>query len=425
MSNSTLTVLLVLLVLLVLCSAFFSASETGMMSINRYRLRHMIRAKHPKALRVGKLLERTDRLLSVILIGNTFANIFASSVATILAVHYFGDIGIVIATLVLTFIILIFAEISPKTLASLYPQRIAFFMAYPLSVLLMVFYPIVFLGNFFSNGFLRLLGVDLKRHKIDHLSREELRTVVMESTGRISPQHQDMLLRVLDSEKITIDDVMIPRNEIVGINISEDWDLILKNISLVEHTRLPLYEDDIDNVKGILNLRKLLPMLAKSSIEKADLIALCEESYFIPEGTPLTTQILNFRKEGQRLALVVDEYGDIQGLLTVGDIIEEIIGEITTETPSISKLVQPQQDGSYLVDGSVNVRELNRLLDWHLPIKGPKTLSGIITEYLETIPEERTSVKLNNYPIEIIEAKDNLVKSAKVYPQLLEKKEGQ
>lgn len=404
---------------LVLCSAFFSASETGMMSINRYRLRHMVRAKNTKAICVSHLLERTDKLLSVILIGNTFANIFASAVGTMVAVHFFGDLGVAIAMLILTLIILIFAEICPKTIASLYPQRVAFFVAYPLSILLRIFYPIVYVGNKLSNAILRLIGINLNRHKsIDHLTREELRTVVMESTGRISPQHQDMLLRVLDSEKITVDDVMIPRNEIVGIEMNEEWGIILKEFASSLHTRLPIYEDGIDNVKGIINLHKVWPLIVKDKLKKADLQQLSEEPYFIPEGTPLTTQILNFRKEGKRCALVVDEYGDIQGLLTVGDIIEEIVGEITTEIPSISKLVKAEQDGCYQVDGSVNVRELNRLLDWHLPTHGPKTLSGIITEYLESIPVPATCILLNDYPVEIIEVKDNLVKWAKIYPRI-------
>lgn len=411
------------LLFLLLCSAFFSASETAMMSLNRYRLRHLVREKNRAAIRIANLLERTDRLLGVILFGNTFANILASSVTTVMAVAIFGEWSVLLFTMVLTIVILIFGEVAPKTLAALHPQGVATFASWPLNILLKIFYPIVWLINCISNFILHLFGIDIKKHKVtDHLSSDELRTVVLEGSGRIPSHNQDMLLRVLDLEKMQVDDVMVPRNEVVGIELNDDWGTILNKITHTTYTFMPLYHEGIDNVQGVVNLRTAMRYLADGTLDKAKLEKIAIEAYYVPEGTSLTMQLLNFKRDQQRFALVVDEYGDIQGLVTATDVIDEIVGELTSDVPSVSKFVKKDKDNAYVVDGSVNVRELNRLMDWELPTEGPKTLSGLIIEYLETIPQEKTCLKLNGYPIEILSVQANTVKTAKIFPELAIKK---
>lgn len=418
MNTIPISYLVILLIFLIFVSGFFSGSETGMMSINRYRLRHLTRAKNPRAIRVDKLLSRVDRLLGVILIGNTFANILASAIATLIAMHFWGELGVLYATIGLTLIILIFAEITPKTLAALHPQKVSFMASLPLKFLLFLLYPIVYFVNGFVNSFLRLFGVDTTSVGIDRFSSEELRTVVMESSGRISAQHQDMLLRILDLEEMTVDDVMVPHNEIMGIDLEDEWENIMTVIMKCPHTRLPVYSGSLDNVQGIINSKYLLRLIGQDRLSKATLQELIVDAYFIPEGTALSTQMMNFRRGSHHIALVVNEYGDIQGLVSIEDIIEEIVGELATEIPSVSKLVKHRADGSYQVDGSVNIRELNRHMSWQLPTEGPKTLSGLIIEYLESIPEPGTCIKLDDYPIEVVEVKANTVKTALVFRRL-------
>lgn len=401
---------------LVLVSAFFSASETGMMFVNRYRIRHLANTGNKPAQRVSKLLERPDRLLGVILTGNTFANIFASSVATILAVHLFGDIGVAISTVVLTFIVLIFGEMAPKTLAALHSQSVATKASFLLVILLKLLYPVVWLINTIANGILKIFGANIGKSGVDRLSIDELRSVVLESSGRISQQHQEMLLRILEMEKVTVDDIMIPRNEIVGIDLHDDLEKIIEQLTVCTHTKLPLFQDDIDNVIGILHSREALKLLGQNRLNKHSLREIARDVYFVPEGTPLHIQLLNFRSEQRRSALVVDEYGDIQGLITLEDILEEIVGEFRTDVPAVCKYIEPQTDGSFIIDGSVNIRELNRLMSWQLPVDGPKTLSGLITEYLEAIPQEQTCLRLAGYPLEVLKVQDNLVKAVNISP---------
>lgn len=418
LSRPDLIALFVVLVCLIFVSAFFSASETGMMSLNRYRIRHLARTGDKTATRVSLLLERPDRLLGVILTGNTFANILASSIATILAVHFFGDLGVAISTILLTLFVLVFGEMAPKTMAALHAQTVSMRASALLFVLLKVLYPVVWVINFLANGFLALFNVKLDKTFADRLSADELRSVVLESSGRISQQHQEMLLRILEMEKVTVEDIMIPRNEIRGIDLNDDWDKLLEQLTSSTHTKLPVYKDDIDNVIGILHLRDALKLLGQNKLNVESLANLVREAYFIPEGTPLHVQLLNFRSEQRRSALVVDEYGDIQGLITLEDILEEIVGEFKTDVPAISKFIIPQVQGGFNIDGSVNIRELNRLMGWNLPLNGPKTLSGLITEYLETIPQEKTCLRLAGYPIEILEVQENLVRSVYINPAL-------
>lgn len=418
MSTTTLHILIGLLIFLIFLSAFFSAAEIGMMSINRYRLRHLVRKKIPAAKRVNQLLDRPDRLLGVILIGNNFANILASSVATVIAVKLFGDIGVAIVTALLTLIILIFAEITPKTLAVLYPEKVAFPSSLILKWLLVFMYPLVWVINSISNGLLRLFGIKLKRGVLDTISHEELRTIVREATGKSVSMYQEMLLSILDLQKVTVEDIMVPRSEIIGIDLEQDWKTILQQLTTTEHTRLPIYRENIDQVQGVLHLRRALNLMAQNRLSKHTLLEIADEVYFVPEGTPLNTQLINFRQEKRRSGFVVDEYGDIEGLITLEDILEEIVGEFTTNLATASKDIQRQKDGSYLVAGNVTVRELNRTMKWELPIRGPKTLNGLIIEYLEALPSAGVCMRLGGYPIEIAEVEENTVKIARIWPKL-------
>ncbi len=418
MSTPSLTLLLLSLLLLILLSAFFSAAETAMMRLNRYRLRHLAQAGHRAAMRAAQLLERPDRLIGIILLGNNFVNILASSISTLIALRYFGEAWIAAAAGILTFVILIFAELTPKTLAALHPEKIAFPAAYVLKPLLVLCYPLVALINAIANGLLKLGGVSPQEDVMQQLSSEELRTVVNEAGALIPKKHQKMLLNILDLEKVTVEDIMVPRNEIVGLDLKLSEDEIIHILTTCQYTRLPLYHDDIDNVVGILHIRNALPLISRDGVNKEQLIKIAKEPYFVPEGTPLNTQLLNFQRHKRRVGLVVDEYGDIEGLITLEDILEEIVGEFTTDISETIRDVHPQEDGSYLVDGSANIRALNRTMHWELPTTGPKTLNGLITEYLESIPAPATSLRINDYTIEILQTAENAVKTARIIPPL-------
>lgn len=410
--------MLILFFCLVLVSAFFSSSETALMALNRYRLKHQVKLGKPAAQRLSKLLERPDRLLGVILIGNTFANVMASSIATLLCVALFGDYGVAIATIAVTLFLLIFAEIAPKTVAALYPQPIADFVSYPLKILLHILYPVVFVATTAINKLLGLFGITVGRRETERLTTEELRTVVADSGNRISSQHQDMLLRLLEMEAVSVEDVMVPRSDIVGINLQDDWDSIVSQLTNSEHMQLPLYRDEIDNVLGILHLKDALKHLSQNKLNKKKLMSLARETYFVPEGVALSKQLFEFKKLRKRHALVLDEYGDILGLITLEDILEEIVGEFSTEIPSIWEIIRPQADNTYEIDGSANLRELNRIMHWSLPLDGPKTLGGLCTEYLEEIPQSGICLKIAGYPLEIIAMEGHLVKTVKMFPRL-------
>ena len=417
MNDIPLSVLFGALVVLLILSAFFSSSETGLMTLNRYRLRHLARNKHGGAVRAQRLLQRPDRLIGLILLGNNFVNILASSLTTVIALRLGGETAIAIGAGLLTLVILIFAEVAPKTLAALHPERIAFPAAYVYQPLLKISYPLVWVINGLANAVLRLFGVHpLKDSEQQHLTREELRTLVHEAGSRLPKRHQAMLLGILDLEKVTVEDIMVPRNEIVGLDLEDDREQILEQMRHSAHGRLPVYKGDIDHVVGFINLRHVLHLVSQPDFDKDMLKRNLREPYFIPEGTPLTTQLLNFQRQERRIGLVVNEYGDIQGLVTLEDILEEIVGEFTTDLSSTIKEVHPQADGSFLVDGSANIRELNRLMNWHLPTDGPKTLNGMITEYMENIPKPGTSIKIAGYPIEVVQTQDNMVKTARIIP---------
>ncbi|WP_341503284.1 HlyC/CorC family transporter [Gallaecimonas sp. GXIMD4217] len=419
MDDISTSTLFVVLITLLFVSAFFSSSETGMMSLNRYRLRHLVKEGHRGARNASRLLERPDRLIGLILIGNNLVNIAASAIATIIGLRLFGEWGVAVATFSLTLVVLLFAEVTPKTLAALYPERIAFPAGYILKGLLRLFYPLVWAVNMISNGLLALLRIKPEDGVGDALSSEELRTVVAEAGAMIPHRHKDMLVSILDLENVTVEDVMTPRAEIKGIDINDDWPKIVKQLTHSQHTRLLLYRDNIDDAVGFVHMRDALRLLSKNQFTKATLLRAVRDIYFIPEGTPLNTQLLKFQRNKERIGLVVDEYGDIQGLVTLEDILEEIVGDFTTDmTPAPHEEIWPQQDGSFLVEGSISVRELNKEMDWHFPTDGPKTLNGLILEHLEEIPEANISIRLAGYPVEIVEVKDNMVKTARVLPQL-------
>ena len=406
--------LLVFLFVLIMISAYFSGSETAMMTLNRYRLRHLATNGHKGAKRATKMLERPDRLIGLILIGNNLVNILASSIATVIGIRIWGDVGIAISTGVLTLVVLIFAEVTPKTVAALHPEKIAFPSSLVLNGLLFVLSPLVKVINFITSGFLRLLGIRSVPEQ-DALSQEELRTVVHEAGALIPRRHQEMLLSIMDLEKVTVEDIMVPRSEIYAINVNDDFKSINKQVITSPHTRVMLYRDNIDDAVGFIHLRDALRLQAKEQFSKSSLLRAVKEIYFIPEGTPLNVQLTNFQQNKERIGLVVDEYGDIQGLVTLSDILEEIVGDFTTSMITApSEDINAQQDGSFVIDASINIRDLNKEMSWHFPTSGPKTLNGLIVEYLEDIPSPNTSMRLAGYPIEVIDVADNMVKTVRV-----------
>lgn len=404
-----------LLILLVL-SAFFSGSETGLMTLNRYRLRHKAKAGHRAAQLAESLLARPDRLLGLILFGNNLVNIAASVLAGVIAMRLYGETALAWVPFALTPVVLIFSEVLPKTYAALHPERVAMPSAYIYYPLLRVFGWLVWLINLATNGLLRLAGVSPGKVAENPLSGEELRTVVQEAGSLIPAAHKDMLLRILELEEASVEDIMVPRSEIAGIDLGDDWNAIVEQLRTSRHARLPVYEETIDNVLGILHLRKVFAAGTRETLSKEYLRELLQEPYFIPEATPLHRQLLAFRQNRERIGLVVDEYGDIQGLATLEDILEEIVGEFTTDPLSNNRDITPEPSGSFLVSGSVAVRTLNRALDWNLPTDGPRTLNGLILEALENIPPPNTSVRIEGYPLEVVQSTRNAVKVVRVHP---------
>jgi Mg2+/Co2+ transporter CorB len=409
-----LALLFAALVLLILLSAVFSGSETALMAINRYRLRHLARIGHGGARRVETLLRQPDRLIGLVLLGNNFVNILASSIATLIALRLWGEAGIAIGAALLTVVLLIFSEVTPKTLAALHPERLAFVAGYYLSALMAVLLPLVLAVNFVSNGLLRLLGVRPEDGRQDSLGREELRTLLFEAGHHFSPRHRGMLLRILDLESVVVEDVMVPRNEARYLDLDDSWPDLVEQMRSTPHTRLPVCRGSLDQVLGILHLRRVMHLLADNAFDAQRLQTLLQEPYYVPEGTVLTQQLLQFQTGHERLALVVNEYGDTVGLITVEDILGEIIGEVS-DTPTVVKTdVHPQPDGSCLVAGSASVRELNRTMGWDLPLSDAKTLNGAILEHLEDIPTPATSLLLGNYPVEIVQTQGNVVRVARI-----------
>jgi len=412
------------LILLILMSGFFSGSETALMSLNRYRLRHLVKSGHKGALRTATLLQRPDRLISLILLGNNFVNILASAIATVIALRVFGEPGIALATGLLTIVILVFAEVTPKTLATRKTEEIAFFASAIYLPLMTVAWPVVRVVNWIAHKLLALLNVQPSENAQEELSSAELATVVNESGGLIPKRHRDMLINILDLEEISVDDIMVPRNDIAAIDLEDSWDEILAQISNSGHSRLVVYRENIDNVVGFIYLRKMLDTMRSGDFNREALEARIREAYFIPEGTSLTVQLLNFQKEKLRIGLVVDEYGDILGLLTLEDILEEIVGEFNNDPHQAPGEIQPQTDGSFLVAGTAQIRNLNRMLDLSLSADGPKTLNGIILEHLENFPTQGSVFRLYDHQFEVLALEENRVSEVRVTPLSLLEPDG-
>ena len=387
------------------------------MSLNRYRLIHLAEKNHGGAKRALELLNDPEKLISLILLGNNFINILITQLATYIGYRLYGDAGIAIAAGCLILILLIFAEVTPKTLAANNPEGIAFPAAYVYKPLSRLLAPLVWVINWLSRLILAPFKNPRQSATNDALNSDELRVAVSETYGLIPDSHREMLLSILDLEKVTVDDIMVPRSEIIGIDLEDNLNDTLKQITNLSHTRIPIYSGNIDNLVGITQLRKILPLLMNDSFNLDNLSKLTRQSYFIPEGTPLTTQLINFRKNKRRMGFVVDEYGDIQGLVTIEDILEEIVGEFTTDPTALHQPFYQDDDGSFLIDGSTHIRDINRNLNVELPSDGPRTLNGLILEHMEFIPEAGTSLKINNYPMEIMQVKNNMVKTARLSTQ--------
>lgn len=412
LSNFSLTIILFCLIT---ATSFFSLSETSMLSLNRYRLRHLAKGQNRSAKRVLSLLDAPDKLLGLILIGNTFANILAGAIFTILALRLWGEQSVALATLGLTLLILVLGEIAPKTVAVIYPLNIALAISWPIRILLWLFYPLVWFINKLTNGLLRCLGVKLKKNA-DTVTHDELRSILHEASGVLPSVHKNMLLSLLDLEKLTVDDIMVPKAEIEGIDLDWSMEKILQSIIQSEHLFLPVYQEDVDNIKGILNLRDIISRMSDKVLTKENILQVAKSPYFIPAGTPLNAQLLHFRHENRRCGLVVDEYGEIEGWISVEDILEEVLGEFSSPQVVSSLLNERQSDGSYLVDARIAIRELNRKNHWSLPVNGPKTLNGLILEYLEQMPTPGLSMKIEGYVIEVLAVSENKVKRVRILP---------
>jgi Mg2+/Co2+ transporter CorB len=413
-----LSVLVGAFVVLLLLSAFFSTSETSMMAVNRYRLKHLVRDGHRGARLASRLLEKTDRLLGVILLGNNLVNTAVATLGTVITVRLLGsnEIALSVATLSVTFSILIFSEVTPKVLGATYSERIATSVSYVLTPLLRLFYPVVWFVNLFVQALLRLMGLKPLNSGTTQLGMDELRTLVLEAGGFIPEKHQSVLLNIFDLENSTVDDVMTPRHQIEAIDLNEPLDQILHQLSTCYHTRLPVYEDTLDNIIGILHVRKVLHVTQNEEFSREELRKIIRDPYFIPSGTPLLAQIQHFQQNQRRIGLVVDEYGELLGMVSMEDILEEIVGEFTTHSPAQAGSFLQQPDGSWVVDGGVLLRDLNRKLGFAFPLSGPKTLNGLILEHLEDIPESGTSLKVGGHPLEILQTQDRAVKTVRIFP---------
>ena len=409
--------LYIALLVLILLSGFFSSSETGLMAINKYRLRHLANKGHRGAKLAQNLLRKPDRLIGLILLGNNLVNILAAAIATVIGIRLFGANGVWIASLALTVVILIFAEVAPKTVAAVNPERIAFPASYVLYILLKIFYPVVWLVNGLANFVLKPFRVRTNIDLIEHLNREELRTLVKEGGERIPDDHQRMLVNILDLEQATVEDVMIPRQDIVGIDLDDDWEEILLQLTQTVYTRMPVFRESIDQVEGLLHIRTVIAKLAHGALTFDELKRSVRRPYFIPEGTALTQQLLEFQRRERRMGLVVDEYGDIQGMVTLDDILEEIVGEYTAESRGKTRDIRRLDDGNYLVDGSVTLRTLNRNMDWDLPEDEASTLNGLLLEELGDIPSGQASLKIGIHIMTILEIKDNVIGKVLVKPE--------
>lgn len=407
--------LFLLLLVLFILSAFFSGSETALMALNRYKLKHTAQSNRGAALAYN-LLQKPDRLIGLILLGNNLVNILITQLATLIGFRLAGNAGVAIATGALTLMLLIFAEVTPKTIAALKSEAIAFPAAYIYTPLLKLAYPLVWMINLVANSIVKLFGVDPQKVDLESLSHEDLKAVVNEAGDLIPANHQGMVVSVLDMESTTVEDIMIVRTEVSGIDIDEDWNDIEEQILRSNFTRLLVYQGQIDNIIGFTNIRALLPLFYEDRLSRESLLETVQQPYFTPTGTVLTQQLINFQTEKQRVAIVVDEYGDVQGMVTLEDILEEIVGAFTPS--SFNDEAVQQEDGSVWVDGAMHIRELNRQLGIELPTNGPKTINGLITEHLGSLPVPGVTILINEYPLEVRQTRNNAVKTLILHPRL-------
>lgn len=419
MEQVSISTLIIILIIMIILSAYFSASETGIMTLNRYKLRHLAKEGNKSARRVESLLKHPDRLITLILIANNLINILASSLATILGMKLYDDIGVAIVTGILTLIILFFAEMLPKTMAALYPEKIAFLSSIFLKPLQKIMLPIVFLFNTFTITFIRFLGIKSTNMNKNSISKDELRTIVNESKEKLSKRNQNMLISILDLEKVTVADIMVPRNEIFGIDINTEWKSVIKQLTHSPHGRIVLYRDTIDDIIGILRVREAYRlMVEKNKFNKQNLIRAVDKIYFIPESTLLNLQLIKFQHNHEKLGIVVNEYGDIQGLITLDDILEEIVGDFTTSVSSNNLIEENllKLNGSILIDGTTKIREINKIFNWNLPMNSAKTINGLLLEKLGEIPISNTKIQIKNYSFEVLSVNHNVIKEVRITP---------
>jgi Mg2+/Co2+ transporter CorB len=414
-NEAPLGLLFSILAVLILVSAFFSSAETGMMTLNRYRLKYLQKQHHRGAIRAGKLLARPEKLIGLILIGNNLANTFLSAIGTIIAIRLWGDVGVYIATGALTLVILVFGEITPKTWAALHPEKAAFPASLLLLPLMKIMRPVVAIVSMITGGLLRILGMDPEKQNEAHVSADELRTIVTDAGKMIPARHKELLLNILDLEHVSVDDIMVPRNEVYGIDLDRSDEDILMRIQAATHTRLPVWRDDINNIVGVLHMRNISRVITTQGLDRSALEREMNKPYFIPENTPLHTQLINFQKKKMPLAIVVDEYGEVMGLVALEDILEEIVGEFTSNLAEMEESIFPQRDGSYIIDGTATIREINKSLDWTLPTDGPKTLSGLMLEHLESFPDGYAGMSIDGYRLEILAVEGNVVQSVRAH----------
>ena len=385
------------------------------MAINRYRLKYLAKEKNKSAIRIEKLLRRPDRLLGIILIGNNFVNILASALTTILFMKLYGDVGVLIGSILLTIVILIFSEVTPKTFAAIKPEPLAFFSSLPLKILQKVLFPLVSVINYFSNFLLRFLGINRTENDGEDVSPEELKAILETSGDLIPARYQDMLLSILELDKISIEEVMTQRSEIIGIDLSDDFNELLEQLQKNQVDFLPIFDQNLDDLRGILDLYGITNFLSQDHKDLDSLVEASDDAYFIPENTSLSQQLFNFQKERKRVGIVIDEYGSVKGLLSLEDILGEIVGELAKNNDDSKFEIMEQRDGSFLIDASVPIREINRKLQCDLPLNGPRTLNGLILEQIETIPEANVSITIQNVIIETVLVRNNMIKIARLF----------
>lgn len=408
------------MLVLVILSALFSASETSLMSLNRYRLGHLVREGRRGARLTAALLSKTDRLLGTILLGNNVVNTLLTGLVTALAIRYFGnnDTVILAATTMVAIVVIVFCEILPKVIGASNPERLALPLAFILRPLMTLFSPALWLVNQVTGRILRALGIDPSRKQSDHMSLEEMRTIVLESGHFIPAKHRSILLNLFDLERITVDDVMIPRSRIEGLDVTAGEQAVRERLVSCYHNKLPVFEGEVNRVIGVLHVRRALSLLQRETFDADDIRELLSDPYFIPSGTPVFTQLQFFQENRQRVGLVVDEYGEVQGLVTLEDIIEEVIGEFTTTVPGgADASLKWDEQGTAIVEGGVSLRELNRRLGTGFDLNGPRTLNGLVLEALQELPQAATSLRMGGVIIEILHVEDRLVRSARLHRQ--------